>query len=232
MSVPSQSLLVLSLFPGIGLLDMAFEQEGFCIVRGPDLLWGGDVRRFHPPAGVFAGVIGGPPCQAFSGLANLAASKGVTFENLIPEFERVVSETAPAWFLMENVSAAPRPLIVGYLVQDILCNARWFGLEQNRIRRFSFGTLDGRRLHYLSDALEPMAWAHAVTAAHAGHRRVRAKGRIARYTVERARELQGLPPDFLAEAPFTVQGKLAAIANGVPLPMGCAIARAVRQAPS
>jgi hypothetical protein len=32
--------LVLSLFPGIGLLDMAFEEEGFCVVRGPDLLWG------------------------------------------------------------------------------------------------------------------------------------------------------------------------------------------------
>jgi hypothetical protein len=26
---------VLSLFPGIGLLDMAFEEEGFCVVRGP-----------------------------------------------------------------------------------------------------------------------------------------------------------------------------------------------------
>lgn len=33
--------LVLSLFPGVGLLDMAFEEEGFCVVRGPDLLWGG-----------------------------------------------------------------------------------------------------------------------------------------------------------------------------------------------
>ena len=52
--------LVLSLFPGIGLLDMAFEEEGFCVVRGPDLLWGGDIRRFHPPAGRFEGVIGGP----------------------------------------------------------------------------------------------------------------------------------------------------------------------------
>jgi len=48
--------LVLSLFPGIGLLDMAFEEEGFCVVRGPDLLWGGDVRRFHPPAGRVDGV--------------------------------------------------------------------------------------------------------------------------------------------------------------------------------
>jgi DNA (cytosine-5)-methyltransferase 1 len=41
-------VLVLSLFPGIGLLDMAFEEEGFCVVRGPDLLWGGDIRSFRP----------------------------------------------------------------------------------------------------------------------------------------------------------------------------------------
>jgi len=54
--------LVLSLFPGIGLLDSAFEEVGFCVVRGPDLLWGGDIVRFHPPAGRFDGVIGGPPC--------------------------------------------------------------------------------------------------------------------------------------------------------------------------
>ena len=27
--------LVLSLFPGIGLLDRAFEEHGFCVVRGP-----------------------------------------------------------------------------------------------------------------------------------------------------------------------------------------------------
>ena len=48
-------------FAGIGLLDMAFEEAGFVVVRGPDLLWGGDVKRFHPPAGKFDGVIGGPP---------------------------------------------------------------------------------------------------------------------------------------------------------------------------
>src|SRR5437660_11815578 len=84
--------LVLSLFPGIGLLDMAFELEGFCVVRGPDLLWGGDIRRFHPPAGKFDGVIGGPPCQPFTRLRHLIAAKGQQprHPNLIPEFERVV----------------------------------------------------------------------------------------------------------------------------------------------
>lgn len=48
--------LVLSLFPGIGLLDMAFEAEGFCVVRGPDLLWGGDIRRFHQKKMIAQGV--------------------------------------------------------------------------------------------------------------------------------------------------------------------------------
>ena len=41
--------LVLSLFPGIDLLGMAFEEEGFTVVRGPDLIWGGDIKRFAPP---------------------------------------------------------------------------------------------------------------------------------------------------------------------------------------
>lgn len=96
--------LVLSLFPGIGLLDMAFEEEGFTVVRGPDVLWGGDIRRFHPPAGKFDGVIGGPPCQAFSRLNRLVAHNGgsPSFGNLIPEFERCVREASPRWFVMEE----------------------------------------------------------------------------------------------------------------------------------
>jgi DNA (cytosine-5)-methyltransferase 1 len=37
--------IVLSLFPGIDILGRGFEEEGWCVVRGPDLLWAGDVRR-------------------------------------------------------------------------------------------------------------------------------------------------------------------------------------------
>ncbi len=48
------------------------------------------------------------------------------------------------------------------------------------------------------------------------------------YSVEEAARLQGLPDGYLSDAPFTRAGKLQAIANGVPLPMGRAIARAVR----
>ena len=139
--------MILSLFPGIGLLDMAFEQEGYCIVRGPDVLWGGDIRRFHPPAGVFQGVIGGPPCQMFSALARLVEASGhkTRFGNLIPEFERCVLESQPRWFLMENVPAAPEPTVAGYGVRSFMLDnsaldsGDGFGQEQRRVRRFSFG---------------------------------------------------------------------------------------------
>jgi DNA (cytosine-5)-methyltransferase 1 len=230
--------LVLSLFPGIGLLDRAFEEEGFCVVRGPDLLWGGDIRAFHPPAGRFDGVIGGPPCQVFSGLNNLMRAKGITNVDLIPEYERVVAAVAPEWFLMENVRQAPLPVVPGFKVRAVLINNRWLGEEQSRVRRFSFGTRDGRALAVSGfAALDSQRFAQTVTACHAGERRVHGKkatgGKIARYTVDEALRLQGCPPDFFGpRSPLKRDAQLKVLAQGVPLPMGRAIARAVKAATS
>jgi DNA (cytosine-5)-methyltransferase 1 len=132
--------LVLSLFPGIGLLDMAFEEEGFCVVRGPDLLWGGDVHSFHPPSGKFDGVIGGPPCQHWSRLRHIVEHNGYQIApDLIPEFERCVAEARPEWLLMENVPDAPIPNVVGYGICERLIRDVWVGGETLRMRRFSFG---------------------------------------------------------------------------------------------
>lgn len=233
--------LVLSLFPGIGLLDRAFEEEGFCVVRGPDLLWGGDVRTFHPPAGRFDGVIGGPPCQAHSRMAHIARARGFQVKpDMIPEFVRCVLEAQPAWWVMENVQSAPVPAIDGYQVHAQFLNTRWLGEEQNRLRRFSFGTRDGRRLVIETMALEPFEYEPAVLAGagRAVHVKRGGSGSVkATWKVERnhrpladALRLQGLPPDFLEDAPFTAAGKQLVIGNGVPLPMGRAVARAVRRA--
>jgi DNA (cytosine-5)-methyltransferase 1 len=93
--------LVLSLFPGLGLLDAAFEDAGFCVVRGPDVLWGGDVKEFHPPRGAFEGIIGGPPCKAFSAASGWNGTD--QHEDLIPEFLRIIDEAQPVWSVMENV---------------------------------------------------------------------------------------------------------------------------------
>lgn len=225
------SCLVLSLFPGIGLLDMAFEEEGFCVVRGPDLLWGGDVRRFHPPAGRFDGVIGGPPCQRFSGLGNVNRARwgdDSVMPDLIPEFERCVVEAAPAWFLMENVPAAPVPAVPGYYVQARILDNRWCGGEQRRRRRFCFGDRGKGRFWPEGVALEPVN--ELPTVVSTGQADWKGSAKRHRATVPYMLTAQGMPADAYENAPFTVTELRRAIANGVPLPMGRAIARAVRQA--
>lgn len=242
--------LILSIFPGIDLLGRAFEEEGFTVVRGPDLLWGGDIRTFHPPAGVFDGVIGGPPCQHWSPLANINRAQGNDIApDLIPEFSRVVVEARPLWFIMENVPQAPLPTICGYTARVVILNNRMFGGEQNRERAFSFGTSHGRHLSaaHIAEAMKPRAMTYEPTVTttrggrraklvvdcngrsrgnqgHADHHRLRGR------SIERECELQGVPSDFLAGAPFTKEGRKRVIANGVPLAMGRAVARAVRMA--
>jgi DNA (cytosine-5)-methyltransferase 1 len=244
--------LVLSLFPGIGLLDMAFEEEGFCVVRGPDLLWGGDVKRFHPPAGKFDGVIGGPPCQHWSALAHLVRANGYEVApDMIPEFVRVVHETEPIWFLMENVPGAPVPTVCDYGVGDRLIRDVWVGGVTNRLRRFSFGRrglsnfvartfdIEVLALHTPNPELAVLAsGGHREVPAAIGGSGLKKRTRKTRHTgrhlsgdyFRKALRLQGLSEGFLSEAPFTVEGKIKAVGNGVPLPMGRAVARAVKQA--
>lgn len=234
--------LVLSLFPGIGLLDKAFEEEGFCIVRGPDLLWGGDNRRFHPPAGKFDGVIGGPPCQAHSSFAALSRHKGNTIaEDLIPEFARVVNEAQPKWFLMENVLRAPSPVVIGYKQRRVVLNARHVGSHQNRERSFVFGLWGSETPSFCleTEALEPFGWCNAILASggirpgtegQRGRRKGKDYGYYGPRAYAHALEAQGLPPDFLSASPLTAEGKFRAVGNGVPLAMGRAVAKAVKRA--
>lgn len=226
--------LVLSCFPGIGMLDHAFELEGFTVVRGPDPLWGGDIRDFHPPAGVFDGVIGGPPCQAFSQLRHMVEANGYqTAPNLIPEYVRVVLEAKPAWWVMENVPAAPEPELEG--CRSFELDNHWFGkTPQTRRRRWS----SNLRLRVATPALVPIEKETAVCAStrkatpvamgSGGKRKATANGELR--SIADACRLQGLPEDFLDGAPFTQSGKQKVIGNGVPIPMGRAIARAVRKA--
>jgi DNA (cytosine-5)-methyltransferase 1 len=236
--------LVLSLFPGIDLLGMAFEECGFCVVRGPDVIFGGDIRNFHPPAGRFDGVIGGPPCQMFSQLRHLNPDAGKKFGNLIPEFERVVLEAQPTWFLMENVPAAPEPIVEGYRVHPQIVNNRWFGADQERTRRFSFGTRDGKKIWPETVVFESRKYSQAVTGqTRAVPVKLNGSGRVKRtYTADGKRhgpnngpreklarmlELQGFPSTLLDDCPMTETGKRVAVGNGVPRKMGVAMAKAV-----
>ncbi len=231
----AETMLVLSLFPGIGLLDMAFEEEGFCVVRGPDLLWGGDVKRFHPPVGKFTGVIGGPPCKGESKLAYLNGDAGRTLRD---EFMRVWAEAEAHWYLMEAVQhhqqlAIPddkqRRTITNWTTFPKVAklNNRWLGHEQHR-KRYFHSNLD-LAPHIELAALEHPEWKYAVLAGHGGGVGS-VQRRMAKYSLADACRLQGLAETFADGLPFTRQWKYEVIGNGVPLPMGRAIARAVKQA--
>ena len=236
--------LVLSLFPGIGLLDRAFEEEGFCVVRGPDVLWGGDIRNFHPPHGKFHGIIGGPPCQAFSSLAHLNRSIGVEpkFGNLIPEFERVVEEASPGWYIMENVPQAPIAAVEGYQYQAFLLSDAECGGHTSRDRRLTFGR--AWRLPPLQfplflqrpnqkKKLAVTGSARKISVGATIRRRDKGQspeeGYSSRLSIPEMLRLQGLPENFFEHSPFNVTAQRQMLGNGVPMAMGRAIARAVKE---
>lgn len=214
-NAPTQSQLILSLFPGIDLLGRGFEAEGFTVVRGPDLIYGGDIRNFRVPAHRFDGVIGGPPCQDFS-RARRCAPSGVGRE-MLDEFIRIVNEAAPAWWLMENVPSVPDVKIKGYTHQRIDLNAREVGLPQNRHRHFQFGSRNGLVLSVVrrSALVEYESCCLATEGRKLGRR-----------DWDRFCRLQGLSGAL--ELPgMTLAAKYRAVGNGVPVTMARALACAI-----
>nr|WP_240912425.1 DNA cytosine methyltransferase [Vibrio fluvialis] len=201
--------LILSLFPGIDLFSKPFEERGFCVVRGPDLILGQDIRHFHVPSGVFAGVIGGSPCQEFSSLnRNEPTGYGL---DMLEQYRRIVMEAQPSWWLLENVARVPDLTIDGYGWQRFPLNLAWY-TDCSRLRHFQFGTQDGRKLS------PPIHTTDEVSngAATASDDR----------SFAQLKHLQGLPQDFDLPS-FTVEGKKKAVGNGVPLALGRVLAELI-----
>lgn len=211
--------LVLSLFPGIDLLGQAFELEGFHVVRGPDPALGtGDIRRFHVPPDRFAGVIGGPPCVDFS-RARRSPATGFSRAMLL-EFARIVREAEPDWWLLENVPQVPDVQIPGFTHQRIDVHASEFGLAQNRNRHFQFGNASNGVLSIERGKRDKRKMAPCCIASEGEKQGRRDWGDFC--------ELMGLPRDF--ELPyFTLSARYRAVGNGVPIPMGRAVARGILQ---
>lgn len=209
--------VVLSLFSGAGLLDLGFEMNGFCVVSAGDIVLGQhhDIRRKHFPKGVFSGVIGGPPCVEFS-LANRNRDPKKGME-MINEFLRVVSETSPDWFLMENVAQVPDVVCDNYHIQRIRLNALECGSSQNRNRHFQFGSKRGLLLNIPRDP-SPLFSSRCVTAS---------EGKQAdRRTFADVCELQGLPRETTFKY-LTQTGSYYVVGNGVNVRVASRIAAAI-----
>jgi len=206
---------ILSLFPGAGILDRGFTLEGFCVLRGPDTLLGGDVRDFHIHAGVVTGIIAGPPCQDFSSARRSPPSgHGVAMLN---ETHRIIEEAQPQWFLVENVPAVPNIAVRGYDVHRFNLLASEFGCMQRRNRAFQFGYRTGKPLAIYSPGQS-----------HFGRMRPAAIANDRTSTIADLAELQGLPRTF--RIPIISRAAQArAIGNGLPVPVAQEIARAIYQ---
>ena len=221
--------LVLSLFPGLGLLDHAFEQRGFCVVRGPDLLWGGDIRDFHPPP-VFDGVIGGPPCQSFSPIGNVNKTRwgeDSVMPDLIPEFARCLNEVQPKWWVMENSPMAYSPREESHKLTMDLAS---MGKEQNRKRCFWSNLNLQAHLEAMPALVDVDAGSERTISSKDSVDWKGSRARNKRRTLGDMLRLQGFPEDMLDHLPITKSSAKKAVSNGVPLPMGTAIANAVSKA--
>ena len=157
----------IDLFAGIGGIRLGFENTGHVTTVfsseidrfaratykenfGDDAA--GDIRKI--PAGTMPAadiVIGGTPCQAFSQIGRRLGFNDVR-GTLFYEFLRVVRETMPKAFLMENVEGLPshdggrtfETMLdlfdrAGYNIHWQVLDARDFGIPQKRRRVFVVG---------------------------------------------------------------------------------------------
>jgi DNA (cytosine-5)-methyltransferase 1 len=184
-------LKAISLYTGIGGLDYGFEAAGFrtavgleidemaCSVLRANRKWPilqGDIstlssRSILTTAGIRAGeadvLIGGPPCQPFSkaGNWNLDADRHMLDPRAttLSEYLRVLGDTRPNAFLLENVpglaqrqanaglkfilsgiAAVNKRCGTNYGVSTHIVNAADYGVPQSRERLFLVGFRDGR----------------------------------------------------------------------------------------
>ncbi len=173
----------ISLFSGAGGLDVGARSAGAKIIRAVEfdadavetlrlnscrdtVIEQADIatldfhRHREDPADLI--VIGGPPCQPFSKNGYWVKNENRLIEadprNMLSQFLRVVSESKPTGFLLENVESLRHPTnrqaldafvsaaeALGYNCTVTLANAADYGVPQKRKRVFIFGTRRSRK---------------------------------------------------------------------------------------
>lgn len=123
----------ISLFAGIGGIDLGFERAGMeCVAQvewdefcqsilakhWPDVPRYGDIRdvsKENLPAADL--ICGGPPCQPFSSSGKRRGEKDARY--LWPEMLRVIVDVRPKWVVFENVANMVRMDEFAYIYTDL-----------------------------------------------------------------------------------------------------------------
>lgn len=222
-------MIVLSLFPGVGLFDKAFEECGICIVRAPDLIHGGDVTQWHwPRARSIEGIIAGPPCQGFS-VANSQRTNDqhpsvIKSRELLTLTVQIIEHCEPRWAIIENVPNVPDVIVYGRKLQRIAINDFECGGSQLRWRAIQFYHRDGW-------ILRPQRVNDRSTNRRIGRRpeAITTKPTSRHQTFAEQCRRQGLESP-LSLSGWTREAKFRAVGNGVPLSIGRSIAAATFKA--
>lgn len=140
---------------------------------------------------------------------------------MLAEFARVVVEAEPEWWLLENVARVPSVTELpghsfahlghSYIIQRLDINLAWF-CDSTRLRHIQFGSKSGRLLNVTRRVVTGDLPGAALASDDRPFRELC--------------QLQGLPESFDIP-PFLMSEKKKAVGNGVPLPMGRALAQAV-----
>ncbi len=162
-------LKVLSLFSGVGGLDLGFEKAGFDIIAANEIdkstyktfkynfpnttLFKKSIKKLNTNEINFKvdGIIGGPPCQSWSEAGKQLGIKDDRGK-LFYDYVRLLKALKPKFFLAENVSGmlhkkhnqSVKRIInkfksIGYDVKMQLLDANDFDVPQNRKRVFIIG---------------------------------------------------------------------------------------------
>lgn len=157
---------ILDLFCGAGGLSLGFEKAGFSVIKAIDIdPWAIKTYNYNrknkvaevldiaemtadylKSLGPIDGIIGGPPCQGFS-IANGQRIIDDDRNKLYREYFRVLEETKPKFFIIENVTGLltlakgavkddiiKRARVLGYKVEHKIVNASLYGVPQIRMR--------------------------------------------------------------------------------------------------
>lgn len=160
-------LSVVDLFCGAGGISEGFRQQGYRVLAGVDAdpdaaatyaqnfpeakaIWG-DLRRPRTRAEILEWaaradvLVGGPPCQAFSQVRNFTRLIEDPRNSLYRQFVKIVRDTRPPAFLMENVPGLRQMGVEDQVVEDLTLDGAYvvssavldaadFGVPQTRKR--------------------------------------------------------------------------------------------------
>lgn len=164
-------ITIVDLFCGCGGMSLGFQEAGFNILAGFEH-WNAAISCYknnfsHPVEDVDLSdvelsvkiiskynpdiIIGGPPCQDFSGAGNRIEGDRA---NLTVAFAKIISEILPQYFVMENVERAynseaykkARKIfkVAGYGLTEKVLDASFCGVPQKRKRFFCIGHKNGQ----------------------------------------------------------------------------------------